>query len=73
MSKKNKHLHLPKESTISTPAKHVSHEAEYRVIRSDLSRVFVMNVLYLGILLAIYFTNNQSHYLERWFQKVFHI
>ena len=72
MSKKNKYQHLAKES-VSGESRYVSHEAEYRVIKSDLSRVFVMNVLYLGILLAIYFTNNQSHYLERWFEKVLHI
>jgi len=48
-----------------------AHAAEYRIIRSDLIRLIVLNVIYLGAILALYYTNNQHHYLERWFEKLF--
>lgn len=46
---------------------------EYTVIRTDLIRVLLLNILYLAGILALYFTNAQSHYLERWFSTVFHM
>ena len=50
----------------------VSHDAEYFVIRHDLLRVLILNVVYLVAILALYFTNLKSHYLEAWFSKLFH-
>lgn len=47
-------------------------DMEYRVISKDLIRVIVLNVIYLAGLLAVYYTNNQQHYLEHWFGKLFH-
>ena len=50
----------------------VSHNEEYFVIKHDLLRVLLLNVLYLGAVLVLYFTNQKTHYLETWFAKVFH-
>lgn len=46
------------------------HAAEYAVIKQDLLKVGVLNVLYLGAILALYFSNRQSGFLERWFAKI---
>ena len=51
---------------------YVAHAAEYRIIRHDLVRVLVLNALYLIGILALFYTNAQSHYLERWFSRLLH-
>ena len=48
------------------------HTAEYRVIRHDLWKVLYLNLVYLAALLALYFTDQRSQYLEHWFNKLFH-
>jgi hypothetical protein len=50
----------------------LSHAQEYRVIKGDLVRVAGLNVLYLALVLALFFTNARSGYLERWFEQVLH-
>lgn len=45
------------------------HSAEYKVIKHDLIKLVLLNILYLGLVLTLYFTNQQSRYLERWFQN----
>lgn len=42
-------------------------ESEYRIIKHDLIRVVIVNIIFLGGVLALYYTNMNSHYLERWF------
>lgn len=42
-------------------------------ITYDLLWVVVLNLVILGLLLAIYFTNMHSQYLERWFAHYLHI
>jgi hypothetical protein len=37
---------------------------EYRTVRSDLIRVVIVNALFLAGVLALYYTNRSSHYLE---------
>jgi len=68
MSKKNKHRFGG--NPISQPLA-VSHEhaAEYRVIKWDLIRLVVFNAVVLGAVLAVYYTNLNSHYLENWFSR----
>jgi len=46
--------------------------AEYKIIRSDLIRVIVVNVIFLAAVLTLYYTNLHSGYLERWFDKILH-
>lgn len=49
----------------------LANEAEYKVIGGDLLRVIVLNALYLAGLLAVYYTNKQSRYLEHYFSRIF--
>ena len=49
-----------------------SHETEYRVIKHDLIRVILLNVLYLAALLVVFYTNQKTGYLEHWVGKIFH-
>lgn len=48
------------------------HAAEYAIVRHDLLRVVVLNVVYLAVILTLYFTDQKSHYLEHWFSKLLH-
>lgn len=68
--KKNSEIHHT--NTSNSQKAESMHAQEYKVIRADLSRVLVLNVFYLAILLVIYYTNSQSHYLEKYFDKIFH-
>ena len=45
---------------------------EYAIIRKDLRRVLFLNLLYLVIILAIFFTNEKTQYLQHFFGKLFH-
>lgn len=69
MSKKHK-----KDQTVSNSQSSNTgmHAAEYRIIKHDLFKVLYLNIVYLALVLVVYFTNNQSHYLDRWFGKIFH-
>jgi|GEM_PF-1304771 len=46
--------------------------AEYRIIRHDLLRVFIVNVIFLAAVLTLYYTNLHSGYLEKAFGKILH-
>ena len=46
-------------------------EAEQTVIKHDMIRVIVLNFIYLVGLLAVYYTNKETHYLEKFFGKLF--
>jgi len=50
----------------------LSHDAEYAIIRKDLVRVLILNAIYLAAILALYFTNQKTQYLEHWFSKILH-
>ena len=45
---------------------------EYAIIRKDLQRVLFLNLLYLIIILAVFFTNQKTQYLQHFFGKLFH-
>lgn len=49
-----------------------SEQAEFAVIKHDLVRVIVLNAIYLAAVLAVYFTDQKSHYLEAFFAKLLH-
>jgi len=48
------------------------HTEEYKIIKHDLLKVVILNLVYLSLLLALYFTNQKSHYLDKWFAQIFH-
>lgn len=47
------------------------HAAEYRVIKSDMIRLIVLNGIMLIAVFLLYYTNRSSGYLERLFEKIF--
>lgn len=53
-------------------ANQVTGSAEFTVIKQDLWRVLILNVIYLAGVLLLYFSNLKTHYLEAWFSKIFH-
>ncbi len=72
MSKKNRNKF---QNQVSTPSPAAAagnmHAGEYRIIRNDLIRVAILNLLFLAAVLALYFTNKQSGYIERIFNQLF--
>lgn len=50
----------------------LSHEAEYGIIKHDLIKVLALNVVYFVFILGLYFSNQQSHFLDLWFSKILH-
>ena len=50
----------------------LSHAAEYRVIKFDLVKVLVLNVIYFAAILALYYGNQHSHFVDNWFAKLLH-
>ena len=48
----------------------LSREAEYSIIRKDLIRVLTLNAIYLVAILALYFSDQRTHYLEAWFSRL---
>ena len=68
MSKKNKSGQTSHVDQVAMQ----EHAAEYRIIRNDLLKVVALNVVYLVAILALYYTNLKSGYLEAWFDKILH-
>ncbi len=50
----------------------LSHEAEYSIIKHDLIKVALLNAVYFALILALYFSNQKSHFLDAWFSKILH-
>jgi hypothetical protein len=48
------------------------HAAEYRIIKMDLIKVIILNAVYLAVILALYFSNQKSHFLDNWFARLLH-
>lgn len=48
------------------------HEHEYKIIKRDLIRLLILNCAYLAALLALYFSNQKTHFLENWFARLLH-
>jgi hypothetical protein len=50
----------------------LSYEAEYSIIKHDLFRVLILNIVYLVVILGLYYTNLRHPYLLNFFSKIFH-
>ena len=73
MSKKKNRQFNQSGSSYSAPAAGSNDlAAEYRIIKFDLIRVLIINLIFLAAVLALYYTNLHSGYLERWFDKLLH-
>ncbi len=70
MSKKNRN-NFNSSNTSSLPSAVASHDNEYKIIRNDLTRVVILNILFLGLVLAVYFTDKQTPYLEQIYNRIF--
>ncbi len=66
MSKKNKQSFFQIQDSGATPL----HTTEYRIIKHDLIKVLILNIIYLAGVMVLYYTNSKTHYLEQWFQKI---
>jgi len=69
MSKKNKKNF---QSFPSNGQPVLGRENEYTIIKHDLIRVVILNAVYFACLLALYYSNLKTHYLENWFSKILH-
>jgi hypothetical protein len=49
-----------------------AHQQEYALVHKDLIKVLILNLVYLAVILTLYFTNKNTHYLENWFNKLIH-
>lgn len=45
---------------------------EYKIIKKDLIRVAILNIVFLAIVLTVYYTNQDSQYLSKWFSNLVH-
>ena len=70
MSKKNKQFKTASPSPHAQTSDGLA--GEYKIIKGDLVKVLVINLLFLAGVLALYFTNQKTHYLEAWFSKFLH-
>lgn len=68
MSKKHKHHPT---SSGSNHSAFSAHADEYSIIKHDLVRLVILNLVYLGLVLGLYYSNQKSHFLENWFGKLF--
>lgn len=68
MSKKHKHHQT---SSVINHSAFSVHAEEYSIIKHDLIRLLILNLVYLGLVLVLYYSNQKSHYLENWFGKLF--
>lgn len=74
MSKKHRKLgnYNVSSSGGGQPTAALSHEAEYRIIKSDLIKVVILNAIYLAVILLLYFENQKTRFLEYWFSRILH-
>ncbi len=68
MSKK----HKQQNSVYSQAPTSLSHEAEYRIIKFDLIKVVILNLVYFAVLVLLYLGNQRSHFLDNWFARILH-
>jgi hypothetical protein len=81
MSKKNRLKIRNRDNSFSTSSSpspaHIpansngQHAAEYKIITQDMIRLIVLNGIMLAAVLAVYFTNRSSGYLERIYSQIF--
>jgi len=67
MSKKNKQT-----SDLAPSSLSMSHAAEYRIIKHDLLRVVILNIIYLAAVLTLFYTNKSSHYMDGYLSRWLH-
>lgn len=51
----------------------LEHGQEYKIIKRDLIRLLILNSFYFALLLALYFANQKSQFLDNWFAVAFQL
>ena len=46
--------------------------SEHKIIKYDLAKVLILNLVYLAVILFLYFANQRSHAVDNWFAKLLH-
>jgi len=69
MSKKHKNRGLQMGQQTGNTAV-MQHQAEYSIIKMDLIKVIILNVVYLAVILGLYYANKSSHVVDTFFAKV---
>ncbi len=73
MSKKHKHKsNNPQALSHSVHQGFHEHALEYKIIKHDLIRVIILNLLYLAGVLFLYRYDQKTHFLQHWFAKLLH-
>ena len=72
MSKKHKRQGMQSGYQPSPHQGGLSHEAEYRIIKFDLIKVLVLNLVYLAVIISLYYANKGSGVIDKWFAKILH-
>ena len=73
MSKKNKKFSGQMAvASASSASAGLSHADEYQIIKHDLIKVVALNLVYLAVILALFFGNQQTHFVDNWFAKLLH-
>ena len=68
MSKKHKH----QQYQAAAQSGNMPQVGEYRIIKMDLIKVVILNAVYLAAILALYYGNQKSHFLDNWFARLLH-
>lgn len=63
----SKNRNSQSQPSFSTPALQA---AEHVIIKHDLLKVVILNVVYLAGLLVLFSLNQKSHFLEAWFARL---
>lgn len=66
----NKHS---KSSVATLEAAALVHAKEYALVKADLFKILLVNVLFLVGLVVLYKANSQSMFLEAWVSNYLHI
>lgn len=74
MSKKHKKSGIQNPTpTVQAQATGFTQQAEFGVIKSDLIKVLVLNLIYLIAIISLYYFNQKSNVLNSWFTHWLHI
>lgn len=55
---------MSKNTNHNSDAVYNAHSDEYKMVKSDLIRLLILNAVILGVVLTVYYTDRTSPYLE---------
>jgi hypothetical protein len=69
-NKLKKRIHTPSVASSAAPVTTYNAAGEMTVVRHDMIQTILVNALFIGILLALYYWNRGSHTLDTWISHV---